>query len=51
MIGDRSHDIVGGARNGLQTIGVRWGCGSEQELLEAGADLIADDMAQSLVRA
>lgn len=49
MIGDRSHDIVGGARNGLQTIGVRWGFGSEEELLEAGADLIVDDMAQSLV--
>jgi len=49
MIGDRSHDIVGGARNGLQTIGVRWGFGSDEELLEAGADLIVDDVAQSLV--
>ncbi len=48
MIGDRSHDIIGGARNGLRTIGVRWGFGSDAELVEAESDFIVDDMAQIL---
>ncbi len=37
MIGDRSHDIVGARKNGMEGIGVLYGYGSESELLEAGA--------------
>lgn len=48
MIGDRPHDIVGGIRNGLRTIGVRWGFGSEAEFTEAKANFVVNDMAQIL---
>lgn len=44
MIGDRSHDIVGGKAHGLRGIGVAWGYGSRDELLEAGADAVANDL-------
>jgi phosphoglycolate phosphatase len=37
MIGDRSHDVVGARRNGIRPIGVTYGYGSAEELLEAGA--------------
>ncbi|MGV7214987.1 HAD family hydrolase [Bradyrhizobium sp. UFLA05-112] len=37
MIGDRSHDVVGARRNGMTSIGVLYGYGSEAELREAGA--------------
>src|SRR5689334_1398523 len=37
MIGDRSHDIVGAKRNGMDGIGVLYGYGSREELIEAGA--------------
>jgi len=37
MIGDRSHDMVGAANNGMKGIGVLYGYGSRDELLEAGA--------------
>lgn len=37
MVGDRLYDVDGAAENGLPTIGVLWGAGSEQELLDAGA--------------
>ena len=41
MVGDRHHDIVGAKKNGLTSIGVLYGFGSEDELHEAGADYIA----------
>ncbi len=41
MVGDRSYDIVAARANALVAIGVTWGIGSEQELREAGAQLIA----------
>lgn len=41
MVGDRHHDIVGAKKNGLTSIGVLYGFGSEAELHEAGADYIA----------
>ena len=44
MIGDRLHDIIGAAKNGLPSIGVLWGYGSREELTEAGADNIADSI-------
>ena len=37
MIGDRSHDIVGAKNNGMTGIGVLYGYGSRDELLQAGA--------------
>jgi len=38
MIGDRAGDIVGARANGIRSIGVLWGYGSETELTDAGAD-------------
>lgn len=38
MIGDRAVDIRGARANSIRSIGVLWGYGSEQELVEAGAD-------------
>jgi len=43
MVGDRSHDIAGGRKNGMATLGVLYGYGTMAELLEAGAD----DLCQS----
>jgi phosphoglycolate phosphatase len=40
MIGDRAADIRAARINGLQSIGVLWGYGSERELVEAGADIV-----------
>jgi phosphoglycolate phosphatase len=37
MIGDRSHDMVGAKNNGMKAIGVLYGYGSRDELLQAGA--------------
>lgn len=41
MIGDRFHDINGAKKNGIKSIGVLFGFGSEEELSSAGADYIA----------
>lgn len=41
MIGDREHDVLGGAAHGLDTIGVLFGYGSREELERAGATCIA----------
>ena len=41
MVGDREHDILGAKENGLRSIGVLYGYGSREELLQAGADLVA----------
>ena len=40
MIGDRGSDILGAKKNGIAGAGVLWGFGSENELREAGADLL-----------
>jgi phosphoglycolate phosphatase len=37
MVGDRSHDMLGAARNGVQGLGALWGYGDRAELLGAGA--------------
>lgn len=37
MIGDRSHDMIGAKNNGMKGIGVLYGYGSRDELIEAGA--------------
>jgi phosphoglycolate phosphatase len=37
MVGDREHDVHGARAHGIDTIGVLWGYGDEEELLGAGA--------------
>lgn len=37
MVGDRKHDIIGAAKNGVSGIGALWGYGSAEELRIAGA--------------
>ena len=44
MVGDRSHDIIGAKKNGIDSAGVLFGYGSREELEEAGADFIADSV-------
>ena len=41
MVGDRSHDIVGGRNNDMDVLGVAYGYGSTEELSAAGAGRIA----------
>jgi phosphoglycolate phosphatase len=41
MIGDREHDVEGAKRVGITSIGVLFGYGSRDELVEAGADHLA----------
>ena len=49
MVGDRFHDIEGAKANGIKSCGVLFGYGSRQELEEAGADYIAEDI-QALLK-
>ena len=44
MVGDRSHDVIGGIKNGLFTVGVTFGYGSEEELKGAGASHIVNSV-------
>ena len=44
MVGDRKHDIIGANQNGIASIGVLYGYGSETELTEVGATHIAIDV-------
>ncbi|MBC3804961.1 HAD hydrolase-like protein [Acetobacterium fimetarium] len=37
MVGDRYYDIVGASEVGIDSVGVTYGCGSMEELKEAGA--------------
>ena len=46
MIGDRKHDILGAAQNGIQSVGVLYGYGDQPELETAGADAIAQSVEQ-----
>jgi phosphoglycolate phosphatase len=42
MIGDREHDVIGANANSLPAIGVTWGYGTFEELIDAGAVHVAD---------
>ena len=44
MVGDRSHDIIGGIKNGICTVGVTFGYGTKEELEQFHADYIADSV-------
>jgi phosphoglycolate phosphatase len=40
MVGDRAHDVLAAARNGVAAVGVLWGYGDAQELRDAGAAVL-----------
>lgn len=40
MVGDRAADVWSAKANGVRSIGVLWGYGSERELRDAGADVL-----------
>jgi phosphoglycolate phosphatase len=42
MVGDREHDVHGAKAIDIPAIGVRWGYGSDEELLNAGAYALVD---------
>ncbi len=44
MVGDRLHDINGAKKTGMHSIGVLWGYGSREELENAGADYICENV-------
>ena len=44
MVGDRSHDVIGAKKNGIDCIGVLYGYGDRKELEGAGAICIAKDL-------
>lgn len=46
MVGDRHHDIDAGRTRGTRTVGVTWGSGSRDELVDAGADAVVDTPAE-----
>lgn len=46
MIGDREHDMIGAKACGIAGIGVLYGYGSRKELVQAGADAIAETTAK-----
>lgn len=48
MVGDTAFDVLGAAAHGIPTIGVSWGYGPEQEMLDAGAVAIAHSTKQLL---
>ncbi len=40
MVGDRSHDIIGGKENGIMTAAVTYGYGSHEEIAESKPDVV-----------
>ena len=42
MVGDRKHDVIAAKKNGILSLGVTYGYGSRDELVEAGADYLCD---------
>ena len=43
MVGDRAQDILGARANGIASIGVLWGYGSREELVDAGASVLCQN--------
>ena len=48
MVGDTAFDVTGAAQHGISTIGVSWGYGKVQDMVDAGAIAIADTTQQLL---
>jgi len=46
MVGDREHDIRGANANHVRAIGALWGCGSREELLNAGPAALCETPAE-----
>lgn len=46
MVGDRKFDVEGAREFGIKCIGVTYGYGTKEELMEAGADFIAESVAE-----
>jgi phosphoglycolate phosphatase len=46
MIGDREHDMLGAAAQGVAALGVTWGYGTAEELRRAGASAVIDTLDQ-----
>ena len=44
MTGDREHDIIGAKENNIKSCGVLVGFGTREELVNAGADYIAENL-------
>ena len=44
MVGDTVYDVVGAAAHGIPAIGVSWGYGNVQDMVDAGAVAIAHSM-------
>lgn len=44
MIGDRKHDVIGARTAGIDSIGVLYGYGSEEEMRESGATMTVRDI-------
>ncbi|WP_423243446.1 HAD hydrolase-like protein [Clostridium transplantifaecale] len=44
MVGDRKHDVIGAAENGIDCVGVLYGYGSSEELTGAGAKYLAESV-------
>ena len=42
MVGDTAYDVIGASAHGIETIGVSWGYGKIDDILQAGAIAIAD---------
>lgn len=48
MVGDTAYDVVGAAAHGIPCIGVSWGYGKANEMLDAGATAIANSVDELL---
>ncbi len=44
MIGDREHDVLGAKCHGIDSIGVLYGYGSREELVDAGANYVVESV-------
>ena len=48
MVGDTHFDVEGAKAHGIPAIGVAWGYGQVQDMVDAGADAIAYTMEELL---
>lgn len=48
MVGDTAFDVLGAAAHGIPTIGVTWGYGKAEDLIQSGAKTLAHSPAQLL---
>ena len=46
IVGDRSHDIIGGKRNGIMTAAVTYGYGSYKEIADSKPDVVFESLSE-----